>query len=690
MCKINIDNYRLLLYNNNKEAYVLLVYIHSQTIRKNIIQEYEEVGFMNIERNLSDEVANISSLISNAEAEYTSGVVTRKAIPADYKVLFILFRSVTVSNVTHTVAVGSTKERIFYEAVNNFKHSVETFANGNVNIIPTIKEVTDNVNATLTTYLPYTDISDILKDLAPIGMYDAIITASAPNWEYLGGTLPRMFNESYLNDYSFYGYSGCIIDEASDAGSVEQDYDVNYPYLITTNIFIHEWMHQLEEYRYFLRSNNANIIYPFTHAYTSNYQDSPTEAWMYKDNYNWDETYFNNTTVYPNVVERRLTSFYRAVLACDVKYIPDNNRKVGMYPEFWKIVPHKTVIGTYIIQNSSNLYLYGSASANTTYTSSSLSNDVAYQWVVYYDVSASSNYLKRKASIRRAYKPSFSLNDTTCTRIGMYDEGEYYIVNKTLNKVLAFVISGTSVTPKVEVYRTTENEKYSLSLSSGCFYKVSPTVNSLIRYLDLSNAWDGEDNTVSFYVWTGYLDAQTWQFRYINDEYDIIPLASTVRSLSYHDSALHIVSSASINSQKWKLEKVDNGKFIFDGKYKIKDSSTGNYLYGTGNSLKLAATGTEWSIQGVGNNYYKIYATIGGIVKYIDVLNAYDLEGNTVQVQYATGYESAQNWKFMLKLDGTVILVPKLSLDRGIKSTTSDSKLSSNFGTFTLIRTGDL
>jgi hypothetical protein len=140
---------------------------------------------MNIERNISDEVSSITALIQTAEAEYTSGQVVKRSIPADYRVLFVLFRSVTVSGVTYTVDAGSTKEKIFYEAVTNFKHSVENFANGNVHIIPIIKEVTQNVVSSITTYLQHSDIASILLDLAPAGMYDAVITASGPNWGWV-------------------------------------------------------------------------------------------------------------------------------------------------------------------------------------------------------------------------------------------------------------------------------------------------------------------------------------------------------------------------------------------------------------------------------------------------------------------------------------------------------------------------
>ena len=308
---------------------------------------------------INQKVAKITSIIKNAESQFMSGKVINKSIPSDYRILFILFRNITISEQTYTIEVGSIKEKIFYEAVNNFKYSVENFTNKNIQIIPTIKIINQNIVCTFPDYLYQADIISILTDLAPAGLYDAVISVSGPKWSNPGVTSCIMFNNDINNIYSFYGYSGCSISIETDENNIGKGYDVNCPYLVTTNIFIHEWLHQLEGFRDVLKYNGKKIIYPYTHAYYENYQENPKEEWMFKKNYKWDETYFNNKEKYPHVVERRLTSFYRAVLACDIEYIPNNNHKVGIYPEFWELTPNKIVLGRYIIQDSSSLYLYG-------------------------------------------------------------------------------------------------------------------------------------------------------------------------------------------------------------------------------------------------------------------------------------------------------------------------------------------
>ncbi len=51
----------------------------------------------------------------------------------------------------------------------------------------------------------------------------------------------------------------------------------------------------------------------------------------------------------------------------------------------------------------------------------------------------------------------------------------------------------------------------------------------------------------------------------------------------------------------------------------------------------------------------------------INVANAYDLENIRVGLYYATGYITAQYWRFVVQNDGTVQIMPMLSMTRGLK-----------------------
>ena len=347
-----------------------------------------------------------------------------------------------------------------------------------------------------------------------------------------------------------------------------------------------------------------------------------------------------------------------------------------MFPLLWKITPRKLLIGRYIIQNSSGAYYY---SNNSTYsTSSSLSNNVSYIWNIYYSLSSSA--LKIRNYIGSAATISASYTSLTCTRVGPYDEGEYLIVNSTLGGMILGYTADNSL--NMYNYRSNTTQTFNLEHHTELYFKLNPqTVSNY--FLDLHNNWDIEDNTVNLYTWSGYPEAQTWQFRYDGSGYKIMPLKSPYRSLSFHDAALHITSVA--NLQSWRPELVTNGKYIFEGNYKIK-ATNGKYLTFSGNTLKLSTTGKVWTITAYSDNYYRIHCTSGSTIYYIDVLNAYDLEGNTVQVQYATSYTDAQTWKFMLQNDGTVLIVPRLSLSRGISSTTTSSKLTTSPMSFYLIK----
>ena len=650
------------------------------------------------EENLISKMNYISDLIKSAESAYISGKIKNKSIPADYKILFILFRSITVLNKEYTIDKNSIKEKIFYEAVINFKYSVENFTNRNTHIIPKIKEINQNINCTFPNYLQFGDIISFVNDIAPAGLYDAIIGVSGVDDFILGVTPSSMFNNDILSNYSFYGYSSCIIYLEKDENSVGKGYDKNYPYLVTTNIFIHEWLHQLEGYRDIIKVNGQNIIYPFTHAYYENYQQNPIDNWMKKDNYKWDKNYFNDKTKYPNIVEPELSSFYRAVLSCDIEYIIDNNHNVGMYPEFWDLTPNKIVLGRYIIQDLNNsLYFYSRYSSDTDYNSDTLSNEIGFYWDIYYDIwtnnNNNSNNLIRKSCIKRDYNHELDLKNSKCIKIGIFEEGEYYIINKTLNKVLSFSVNNNEILiPKVEEYQKSEFQIFKLSHYANCFYKISP-VNTLIRYLDLDNNWNIENNTVKFHYWTGYISAQTWQFQYIDDNNcNIIPLASTSRSLSYYDNSLHIVSiTNNSNNQKWKLEKVNDGKFIFDGKYIIKDSLTNKYLYGEGNILKLDTLYTVWTIAKLDDNYYTISYSFKGNIKYIDAIKDNENEQYNIEINNKNENNYGQRWKFILNFDGRVILKPKLAIDRGLKfNDLSSLILSNDFGTFSIVRISDV
>lgn len=618
---------------------------------------------MNNEKCISSEESSIQEFIDAAIYQYNNDNHTPNIIPPDYHVLFILAKSVSSNGVIYST--NSYMEDIFERTVVNFKGTVEAFSNNNVHIVTTTKIINDTVYTSQNYhYLVHANIYDYLKKYSSVGLYDAVIVLSAPTQS--GTSMTSL--DTFQYECIMHGFSHVKID-TEDTTKLISNPPSEYPYLITTNRCIHEWMHQLAGgYR-----NNIATIYPDTHGYQnpSNY------------GYVWNKNYFDDITQYPYIVEHfdrpeKLTSYYRAVLAGEVTYTKVTpNRQIGVFPLFWKITPRKLVIGRYLIQDNSGNYYYNNTTEPTP--SSSFTNEMKYIWNIYYSFNSNTliirNYHNDNAGYVTITDPYSAF---ICTRVGPYDEGEYCLVNITLGySVLGYTSSKNLNTVS---YRSNNMQTFKLEYYSELYFSLLAT-QLTGEYLDLYNNVDNEDQSVHLYGWSTYYDAQTWQYRFDGTNYKIMPKKSPTRSLSFHNNSLHITSVSNI--QNWRPELISNGKIIREGTYKIKTLS-GQYLTFTGNTLKLSNNATTWNFTPLGDNYYSISAQSGSTTYYFDVLNTYDSEGNIVQVQYFTGYLDAQSWKLMWKNDGSVIIVPRVSLNRGIKSTTSGSTLSTSYTKFYL------
>ena len=235
----------------------------------------------------------------------------------------------------------------------------------------------------------------------------------------------------------------------------------------------------------------------------------------------------------------------------------------------------------------------------------------------------------------------------------------------------------------MEGYKGNYTKTFNLEYYSELYFTL--TASELTnKYLDLYNNWNNEDNNVNLGGWSGFPTAQTWQYRFDGTDYKIMPLKSPTRSLSFHDNALHITSVSNI--QNWCPKHISNGKYIFPGTYKIKKAGFNQYLTYSGSNLKLSTSGKTWTIQELGNNYYSISNSNGTSTYYFDVLNTYDFDGNIVQVHTATSYTDAQSWRIILTSNNNFIIVPQVSLTRGITSTTSNSTLSTSPTEFCLVK----
>lgn len=700
--------------------------------------------------NIVSECTQIGNLKTEALNEYKSGSYKNTSIPSDYKVLFVECKSIKTNKKTYTAT--SVEDVIFNEAVKNFEDSVESFAKYNVNIIADKKYINDTINCT-GSYVHYEDIENYLADLAPYGYYDAVLVCGAVSEFTLGVTSKAQFNGD-----TGYGYAYITICTDSDRNSINKNTNSSYPYLTTTNVAIHEWLHTLESYR------DLGISYPNTHGYLTDYTEKSVAASSSSSNNDDEDCYYcnyedifghssndideysehNNTAYASNSnysnnyyrwpiyqttgIEVRLTNFYKAVLRGEIYDISDS-RNVGMFPKLWNLNPRKMFLGTYTLKlNNNNTYFInnnGSLSYTTAYT-----NDIKFQWNLVYDfkngnVAIISNSDYKRFDIvnlnvsptclslgyftgyntAQTFKPILnsdgtykfqciipkytsyfirlfgnsmglsetnSYNNWVLTKVNSY-EGEYYIKNVSENKYL----TANDKVMSLSGFTASDNQKWKLRYYKDGFYKISPSSN-LSLYFDVNNNSNTEGRNVALGYWTGYPTAQTWQFKYNSDgSFYIVPLVSTTRGLTYNNG-FSITTLNGNNNQKWIVEKVNGGKELFEGKYKIKNSSN-QYLGYSGNTLNLGKTASIWNFTSYGDNYYFISPVGTSSVLYWDVKNNYDLENNTVQLYPRTGYDTAQTWKLEMQSNGSIVLIPMISLTRGLTFKNSTSILSTSY-----------
>ena len=111
---------------------------------------------------------------------------------------------------------------------------------------------------------------------------------------------------------------------------------------------------------------------------------------------------------------------------------------------------------------------------------------------------------------------------TTVKNVGMYPK-MWPLIKRNVFNLGKFVIKnaqgsgylfGREEEPRLYIsdYECTWNIKY---LSNGRFMFSPEKVPD--RLIDLGNAWDIEDNTITLWIYTGYLDAQSWRIKENDD-----------------------------------------------------------------------------------------------------------------------------------------------------------------------------
>lgn len=347
------------------------------------------------------ELAHIKAQLESAKKKvidsYNKQDVTPLSQKVPYRVLFVKFRDVQfhwykddnsdeVLTKRYKIDKNSQIDTVIDAAVRNFESSVEHYTNNNIDIITkTIsidryfdlgarKNVQGTHNGKTMPIYPneifYKDIKDSLTAAERMELtstsYDSVFLFSGR--EGVFGIEER--DIEYAQDAPIAWESGMSYVQVVDSRiEINQMRDVRftgkekYFCVETTGLIVHEWLHHFDNHFKNLFSTTKGFNFPKCHDYstetdpkklanTNLIEEKQVNGTRYFYNpvngYMWPQ----NTSGRPNILD----DLYIAILGAKVIDTRNNNHKIGMYPEMWKLTPSKTnrlfCLGTYTMQNN--------------------------------------------------------------------------------------------------------------------------------------------------------------------------------------------------------------------------------------------------------------------------------------------------------------------------------------------------
>ena len=269
--------------------------------------------------------------------------------PAIQKILFVACTHTSIGSASHIM--DDRQKQFFKDVVKNFKEVVEFWSKNSVIIETEILFIDRNVVIpdVSPTYVTQESIQPELYLHAPVGEYDGILVTAAssmPGSVHLGVKTAGYEN---LHGYSWFKL---LIPTGSAAPPTSYSYVMpkadEAPFL-STDVAIHEWLHQLE----FL-GGLLNYTFPNVHAYMG-----PPE--------------FPEYIKYPSDPVWDFAAYYRDLISGKVPYTSGGmTRNIGMYPLMWNITPrflNSSIV--YIMNEANGLYLTYSESITSYSTTPS-------------------------------------------------------------------------------------------------------------------------------------------------------------------------------------------------------------------------------------------------------------------------------------------------------------------------------
>lgn len=140
------------------------------------------------------QVAAASHIGDSSTARYTS---------SEYHVLFLLLRNVRIGTANFCISAGSTEEKAFYQAVANFKYSIQMFTHHKV--FCKVVEITERIETINSHTIHMTDIANHMQSVYT-ETFDAVIAAS----KCLHLSSAATAHQESLHLLDFYGYTPTI------------------------------------------------------------------------------------------------------------------------------------------------------------------------------------------------------------------------------------------------------------------------------------------------------------------------------------------------------------------------------------------------------------------------------------------------------------------------------------------------
>lgn len=347
------------------------------------------------------EIEHIKTQLESAKKKvidsYNKQDTTPLSQKVPYKVLFVKFRDVQfhwyesdtsdkVLSQRYKITKNSQIDSVIDAAIKNFESSVEYYTNNNIDIITkTIsidryfdigerKNVQSTHNGKTMPIYPngifYRDIKDSLskaeKNEITSTDYDSVFFFSGKEGVY--GESER--DLEYTKTSPIPWESGIAYVQVVDSQrennmlkNIRWNGNEKYFCIDTTALVVHEWLHHFDHCYKEMFSSTKGFNFPKCHDYsTASATDKIANTNLIEQKWvNGTKYFYNpvngymwpqNTSVKPDI----LNDFYIAILGAKVIDTRNNNHKIGMYPELWKLTPSKTnrlfCLGTYTMQNN--------------------------------------------------------------------------------------------------------------------------------------------------------------------------------------------------------------------------------------------------------------------------------------------------------------------------------------------------